>query len=65
MGRSLPIVTVRYRPKAAVRLREYVGHKRTYRTMMWSCSRHLRIYFVKRNASSTRAKAGEGCLRLG
>lgn len=25
----------------------------------------LRIYLVNRNASSTRAKAGEGCLRLG
>lgn len=25
----------------------------------------LLLYFVTRNASSTRAKAGEGCLRLG
>ena len=25
----------------------------------------LLLYFVTRNASSTKAKAGEGCLRLG
>lgn len=33
--------------------------------MMWSSSPPLSIYCVNRNASSTRVKAGEGCLRLG